>query len=817
MFLGFVVAASPFQNAKANDAMPPEQGSSYSVSINDFDRDWTVFDSDILRGNDVAVVPLSGTTDAPDGARIEVRAISTDDGGASTTPWQSAGVASGGLWSGSVSAPRSDSWFRAQVRVDGAESALVETENRFGAGLVIMYYEQSNMQRGLVLTGDAPSQVIGANGHDFQVYRLENRGSPKDTDSGSTAAERQFITDDNYGTDGLNWMAAMYHKNAPGLKVMVLFDVKPGKSMISGLRDDDQERLFATSRLLIETALPDGQVVGGFVHSHLNGIDEQHADEFLAAVFLGKRVSGADLTPEIGPNNIYPIYSDNSAYVTHIWPELIPTLRTGRTQLLLSDNGEGWLSSGSESSVWLTSTNWRQARQRLRAAFPEHVQITQELPWVARWNDDDRDGRPPYSSAHFNVDLPSGDGTPLYFAGHAAKVLQKVSSVAWNIPRLKIRAVTASYIEFEEEHGRPITTREKREAIAESRAAIKAPTQSPTAWNTATYEVSRDDVLGFTTLNGSNLQVRAGYTTIVDDNGDPASSGYIRLYPPSGEEWDYNSVLYFARDNAGGKANFAEATWGDLGPQARFLPIVDVGLKGDVLEHGVWVEPPVGEDGLTDPDFIMAALADRLAPRSGAVVNTTGASYDFGAYKLSNDQLPSPMSDFTLEARLTRPAGNGIVLWGMTNNSSMFGGMATGVHLYPDGRIFIRAINNANQDIFSLNDQAIIPADTTFTLRVEYDQNASEARIYIDDVLRHIHTSADFIYAAGDLRHNGTTSSLIPSHSFWKTANDEFSGSIEFIRLWFSVGADGALPTSNIWHGLEAEEGVLVERRNYRP
>lgn len=121
--------------------------SNHSASLTPFSRDRTIFDSGAARGAAMATIPLSGSSDAPDGAEIEMRAVSLEDGGAATTPWVLAGPVTGGLWSGSLDVPRAGSWFRAEARVRGSSAAPAAMAERFGVGHVVMLIGQSEDAR----------------------------------------------------------------------------------------------------------------------------------------------------------------------------------------------------------------------------------------------------------------------------------------------------------------------------------------------------------------------------------------------------------------------------------------------------------------------------------------------------------------------------------------------------------------------------------------------------------------------------------------------------------------------------------------------
>jgi len=83
---------------------PARTGTSSSAawlaSISPLGYDKAIYDSGAALGRDEAVVPLSGATNAPDGAVIEARAVRFDDTSdvptGAATPWAVIGTASSG-------------------------------------------------------------------------------------------------------------------------------------------------------------------------------------------------------------------------------------------------------------------------------------------------------------------------------------------------------------------------------------------------------------------------------------------------------------------------------------------------------------------------------------------------------------------------------------------------------------------------------------------------------------------------------------------------------------------------------------------------
>ncbi|NBC11673.1 MAG: hypothetical protein GVY24_08105, partial [Planctomycetes bacterium] len=145
-----------------------------TATVNALPRDRAMFDGTLGPKG----IPLSGTTTADNGSVIEARAVSVDDGGATTTPWRQIATASDGSWSGKLDTPISGSWYRAEVRVASSTAAPAQTAERFGVGHGIAIWGQSEIQHLMLLakaeTGAAPTISDEEN---LQIYWIDEDGS----------------------------------------------------------------------------------------------------------------------------------------------------------------------------------------------------------------------------------------------------------------------------------------------------------------------------------------------------------------------------------------------------------------------------------------------------------------------------------------------------------------------------------------------------------------------------------------------------------------------------------------------------------------
>lgn len=139
--------------AQSGGAVVPATG--YTATVTNPAAADAVFDSgaSVLGGDrNAADITLSGTTDAGNGAIVEVRWVAfhdtTDMPTGAVGPWLEAGVAAGGAWSGTLTAPRNVyTSYRAEARVRGSTAPVGRTPDRFFVGHVMAVWGQSNPAR----------------------------------------------------------------------------------------------------------------------------------------------------------------------------------------------------------------------------------------------------------------------------------------------------------------------------------------------------------------------------------------------------------------------------------------------------------------------------------------------------------------------------------------------------------------------------------------------------------------------------------------------------------------------------------------------
>lgn len=137
-----------------NFGVPPSGGGGGGpLTIQDFPRDYLIYDSGPAVGQTSATIPVSGT--GPVGATIEARAVSQALSGEGTTAWTTlATVGAGGTYIGTIDVQLARPWLKIEVRNQVAPITVVQTTNRFAVGYVMALWGQSELARGWSTTLD---------------------------------------------------------------------------------------------------------------------------------------------------------------------------------------------------------------------------------------------------------------------------------------------------------------------------------------------------------------------------------------------------------------------------------------------------------------------------------------------------------------------------------------------------------------------------------------------------------------------------------------------------------------------------------------
>ena len=278
---------------------------SFSAVLTEILRDRAVYDSGFHRGLSAATVALSGTTNAPDGAIIEVRLVDVQTGGALyTTAWAPFDVAASGAFFGTLQVPRAPCWYRAEVRVQGSTAPAAQMANRFAAGHVWSIWEQSNIGRLVSAWPANYASLYDAVTHDYDV-QISERGGLSAGSGGSFNYTVKFVAEATKGavpiTPAMVTLANAWSVFRPGEKLFIAFNVKTGSSFreaMSSAAETSDGRDFMEDLSIHQAAVAIGTQVGvafvpGWIEAHI-GFGSVVPENFLRS-FTGHDSTGAKI------------------------------------------------------------------------------------------------------------------------------------------------------------------------------------------------------------------------------------------------------------------------------------------------------------------------------------------------------------------------------------------------------------------------------------------------------------------------------------------------------------------------------------------
>lgn len=743
LHIGIALAISLPVNAGNTQPNPAAQA---SLEINNLTRDRQIFDSDAARGHNAASVPFSGTTTAPNGTTIEVRAVSVDDGGATSTGFATV-VATEGKWSTTLNVPRSTSWYVAEARLSGYPDTAVQTTNRFASGLVTLFSQQSNGAR-LFMTGDGDFPTIGNEVGDFQYFKIDDASDPESTISGPL-----IVSDTTPHYPGIAAMAQAFAANAPGLKVAVLFDVKVGKSQHYTLLDSNTTRHFANVKSLINAALPDGGNVGQFLLNHRTNfpVGQQIARYYSVALYgaelNGTPIAGMDTE---GFRNVVVSFGIPDITFNHVWAEAMPGLLTGRTQAVLADDMYGWATPNAERAAELET--WRSEFQVFVNAWPNRAKVA-IFPGVVRWGDkSDFSDTNHFATWHNTGARYFGSKLAIQWL-HAAGILTftpPVFDVTW----------TGNWLRLHSPQG-PVTTLYR---------ATGGTTNFPANASADPNRPGQREVIGFQYPNFSEptrVEIR---TPNGDGSPGPSSvAGDIYIYPEEGKTFDGLSRMYFHRGGGNGLHGNKKAF---IAGVVEHHPIVDVGLSGDLLQYG-WHVQPFDADLDQFPDGLetINARNDLSAEPVTDILN--------GAPSIPTGEAIGVPNQLTIETRLARARAEDFLIYRIKTNMG-YGGLRinadhsvqfllrdhTGTSVWTDPNCLSEA--GAFDNVGELR-----------TLRIVKD--GEQVDLYIDGVLSNSGTFGTKTADVAALNSNSNLMHLFNTNSGTETAQH---AAISFFRVW---------------------------------
>lgn len=295
------------------------------VTLAALSRDRSLFDLGAAFGRAAATVPLTGTGTA--GEIVQARALSLDDGGATTTAWADvATVGAGGSWIGEISAPRSSSWFRPEVRLKTDPGVAAQGANRFGVGHLIAIWGQSEPERIISSFYDSTTAPAVTDDEAVQVFV-----------GAAAAPARHMVTNSQPYTAAVAALAATLIAARPGEKFGIVFHTVPGTDPRALVNDADTSRVWAADKALHDFVTADGQKVGFAAMSWFAAPGSLGANygAALYPLFSGRLLDGTVLTfPPTSPMRrgraTTPTTGSESFTITQI-PDGWPMARTGST------------------------------------------------------------------------------------------------------------------------------------------------------------------------------------------------------------------------------------------------------------------------------------------------------------------------------------------------------------------------------------------------------------------------------------------------------------------------------------------------------
>lgn len=257
-----------------------------SILVAPMSRDRSLFDSGSAFGRAMAAVPVSGQGTA--GFTIQVRAVSTDDGGATSTTWTDLAVTGPeGGWSGSLTVPRSPSWYRIEARLKEKPAIKAQSATRFGVGHVLAIWGQSEVERiiSTYYNGTAAPAVIDPEA--VQIFT-----------GAAVSPARAFVTTTTPQTAAVATLANTLIASRPGEKFAVIFHSVPGTDPRDLVDDGQSGRSWDADKALHDFACADGQSVGIAAMSWFASPRSLAANygDALFPLFSGKTLSGAPVT-----------------------------------------------------------------------------------------------------------------------------------------------------------------------------------------------------------------------------------------------------------------------------------------------------------------------------------------------------------------------------------------------------------------------------------------------------------------------------------------------------------------------------------------
>ncbi|MEM7470458.1 MAG: hypothetical protein AAF340_03835 [Pseudomonadota bacterium] len=578
------------------------------ITINNFSRDMTLFDSGAAFGRAEAEVALGGT--GTPGETVEIRIL--PEGGA-PTDWEVFGVIdAGGNWSGNRVFGRGPDWLRVEARIQSEPVTRATTGHRFGVGHVIALWGQSEVVRlHSTFYDQLPAETLLS---EDSVQAMWFDGGP----------QIKHLTDADPHTAALAAMANVFMAERPGEKFALVFQAVAGTGFRDLVDDGEPSRLWANDAALHAFATADGQHVGmpSLSWFATPGSFAGSYEQGLFPLFTGKQEDGSAVS---FPTTIN--FGTSSSYKADHWfGELYDPAHTRWIAFgphkfdIGADMQNATVLSGGATENNLLNKQLARESWREMVVNPNADALFLPLglePLTYQNGYDDGAG------SWTDQSHPSAwtdDGSPMFGRLMAHAILQSSGLTNWAMPVFDQAEwqPAGAYVEVWSSAGDITTPRLKRGL--------------PALGNTQPHWT---DVMGWQ-INGQPAQ-RAEIV-----------AGRVRIYPNAGI-FVSSDVIRFGEGGATGMVKFPEDHF--AGTHLN-LPVVDHALSGI---DGVPVRPLPDE----------AVLANTLpAPAGGFSTSTTGP------YFYDPQTLGAGVSamQFHFDLQPTVPASGAIMLMTTTGN-----------------------------------------------------------------------------------------------------------------------------------------------------
>lgn len=245
----------------------------------------------LVPGQSTASVEFKGTI-ANEGDAVQVRVLRQGDDTV-VQDWTTIATPSGvGSWSGTITLPRADDWWYAEVRPAGNPTAIATLSEKFAVGYKIMLLGQSQM-RIMAGTNGSGTYTMDAGNHDTaSLYSWQEYNA-----GGAAGTETFYLVNAANGSDGIRAFVDQFRAFDADTPLMIMIEAVSGTSILQFLDDAETGRAF--SDLTDKTAKYGGDVsvvAPSWITANASPLDGDTGIEILLGIDTHGEAVDHDLT-----------------------------------------------------------------------------------------------------------------------------------------------------------------------------------------------------------------------------------------------------------------------------------------------------------------------------------------------------------------------------------------------------------------------------------------------------------------------------------------------------------------------------------------